>query len=228
MTVTTNAVVCWHVAYLGLAVVELRRADRNVDAEVLAHISPARSSAVNYYGSITVDYDRELAQLDEHGHRPLRTAGDATGPGVRSTRNHGGAEHVSCSDEITARPYELAGRQPICRTRQRQRGKHAAGVEDQGSGIPVRWTRGDGGTGTDNEILADMAEGIDRQQDVTYQAPVGCVDLRAFDDDGNSYDIHACHDCLPWHAEVVVIEGDILVREWHAVGCPQFQQLIRD
>ncbi|MFJ2154202.1 Tn3 family transposase [Streptomyces microflavus] len=96
LTVTTNAVICWHIAYLGLAVVELRRADRNVDAEVLAHISPARSSAVNYYGSITVDYDRELAQLDEHGHRPLRTAGDATGPGVRSTRNHGGAEHVSC------------------------------------------------------------------------------------------------------------------------------------
>ncbi|MFJ3481503.1 hypothetical protein [Streptomyces microflavus] len=27
---------------------------------------------VNYYGSVTVDYDRELVQLDEHGHRPLR------------------------------------------------------------------------------------------------------------------------------------------------------------
>ncbi|MBW1603584.1 hypothetical protein JJV70_16025 [Streptomyces sp. JJ66] len=45
---------------------------REVDAEVLAHISPARSSAVNYYGSITVDYDHELAQLDDQGHRPLR------------------------------------------------------------------------------------------------------------------------------------------------------------
>lgn len=44
-----------------------------MDAEVLAHISPARCSVVNYYGSITVDYEHELAQLDEKGHRPLRT-----------------------------------------------------------------------------------------------------------------------------------------------------------
>ncbi|MFF4501574.1 hypothetical protein [Streptomyces sp. NPDC001401] len=73
-----------------------------------------------------------------------------------------------------------------------------------------------------------MAEDSDPRQDVTYRAPVGSVDLRAFDDDDNSYEIHACHDCLPWHAEVVVIDGQILVREWHAVGCPQFQQLIRD
>ncbi|WP_406167186.1 Tn3 family transposase [Streptomyces sp. NBC_00996] len=78
LTVQTNAVICWHTAYLGLAVAELRRAGREVGDEVLAHLSPARSSAVNYYGSITVDYDRELAQLDEHGHRPLRTAGDTT------------------------------------------------------------------------------------------------------------------------------------------------------
>ncbi|MFJ9033065.1 hypothetical protein ACIRQP_31980 [Streptomyces sp. NPDC102274] len=32
-------------------VIELREAGREVDAEVLARISPARSSAVNYYGS---------------------------------------------------------------------------------------------------------------------------------------------------------------------------------
>ncbi|MFJ1811364.1 MULTISPECIES: hypothetical protein [unclassified Streptomyces] len=49
-----------------------------------------------------------------------------------------------------------------------------------------------------------MAEHSDSQQDVTYRAPVGSVDLKAFDDDGNSYEIHACHDCPPWHAEVVV------------------------
>ncbi|MFD7893673.1 Tn3 family transposase [Streptomyces sp. NPDC059743] len=73
LTVVTNAVVCWHTEYMGLAVGELRNAGREVDAEVLAHISPARSSAVNYYGSITVDYDRELAQLDDQGRRPLRT-----------------------------------------------------------------------------------------------------------------------------------------------------------
>ncbi|WP_411146643.1 hypothetical protein [Streptomyces sp. x-80] len=28
---------------------------------------------VNYYRSTTVDYERELAQLGERGHRPLRT-----------------------------------------------------------------------------------------------------------------------------------------------------------
>lgn len=59
-----------HTEYMGLAVDQLREAGRDVDAEVLAHISPARSSAWNYYGSITVDYERELAQLDDKGHRP--------------------------------------------------------------------------------------------------------------------------------------------------------------
>ncbi|MGW0828514.1 Tn3 family transposase [Streptomyces sp. NPDC002845] len=80
LTIATNAVICWHTEYMGLAVAELRGAGREVDAEVLTHISPARSSAVNYYGSITVDYDRELAQLDEHGHRPLRAVGDSADP----------------------------------------------------------------------------------------------------------------------------------------------------
>ncbi|MFH8343041.1 Tn3 family transposase [Streptomyces sp. AM6-12] len=73
LTVVTNAVVCWHTEYMGLAVDKLRGAGREVDAEVLSHISPARSSAVNYYGSITVDYEAELAQLDDKGRRPLRT-----------------------------------------------------------------------------------------------------------------------------------------------------------
>ncbi|WP_280671773.1 MULTISPECIES: Tn3 family transposase [unclassified Kitasatospora] len=83
LTVVTNAVTSWHTEYMGLAVGELRGAGREVDAEVLAHISPARSSAVNYYGSITVDYERELAQLDEEGHRPLRTvATDEPGAGL--------------------------------------------------------------------------------------------------------------------------------------------------
>ncbi|MGX1762208.1 hypothetical protein ACWIG5_35795 [Streptomyces lydicus] len=54
-----------------------------MDAEVLAHISPARSSVVNFYGSITVDYEHELAQLDEQGHRPLRTVAiDEPGAGL--------------------------------------------------------------------------------------------------------------------------------------------------
>ncbi|MEU3753526.1 Tn3 family transposase [Streptomyces olivoreticuli] len=42
------------------------------------------NAVVNYYGSITVDYERELAQLDDQGHRPLRTAGmDEPGAGLQ-------------------------------------------------------------------------------------------------------------------------------------------------
>ncbi|OEJ36545.1 hypothetical protein [Streptomyces agglomeratus] len=73
-----------------------------------------------------------------------------------------------------------------------------------------------------------MADSSGSDSDVTYRAPVGCVNLRAFDDEGNAYEIYACHDCLPWHAEVVIVDGEILVREWHAVGCPQFKALIED
>ncbi|MFE1782699.1 hypothetical protein ACFW9F_08955 [Streptomyces sp. NPDC059506] len=73
-----------------------------------------------------------------------------------------------------------------------------------------------------------MAEGSGSHHDVTYRAAVGPVDLKAFDDDGNSYEIRACHDCLPRNAEVVIIAGEVLVREWHAIRCPQFQELIKD
>ncbi|MFK0229885.1 hypothetical protein ACIQUL_29430 [Streptomyces sp. NPDC090303] len=65
----------------------------------------------------------------------------------------------------------------------------------------------------------------------TDQAPVGCVglqcvDRRAFDEDGNPHEIHACHACLPWHAEVVLVDGETRVREWHAVGCPRLLELV--
>lgn len=61
----------WHTEYMGPAVDQLREAGCEADAEVLAHISPARSSVVNYFGSVTVDYERELAQLDDQGNRAL-------------------------------------------------------------------------------------------------------------------------------------------------------------
>ncbi|MER5765850.1 hypothetical protein [Streptomyces sp. NPDC002082] len=48
---------------------------------------------------------------------------------------------------------------------------------------------------------------------VDLSAPVGSVDLRAFDGEGTPYEIWACHDRLPWHAEVVLVEGEVLVRE---------------
>ena len=65
--------------------------------------------------------------------------------------------------------------------------------------------------------------------DITLGAPVGSVDLAAFDEDGNPYEIFACNQCLPWYAEVIVHpeDGDrVGVREWHAVDCPDFQELI--
>jgi hypothetical protein len=38
----------------------------------LAHISPAHSENINFFGSIDVDIDAELAQLGPTGYRPLR------------------------------------------------------------------------------------------------------------------------------------------------------------
>ena len=38
----------------------------------LAHISPAHSENINFFGTIDVDIDGELAQLDPSGYRPLR------------------------------------------------------------------------------------------------------------------------------------------------------------
>ena len=87
----TNAVVAWTTEYYGLAVESMRAAGRRVDDEVLAHISPAHSENINSFGTIDVDIDGELAQLDPSGYRPLRasrsiavTAFAETGPG-RST-----------------------------------------------------------------------------------------------------------------------------------------------
>lgn len=65
---------------------------------------------------------------------------------------------------------------------------------------------------------------------ITYDAPIGSVDLRAFNDAGDPFEITACFHCLPWHAEVVRDPETeaILVREWHAIECEAFQELIED
>jgi Tn3 transposase DDE domain len=65
-------VVTWTTEYCGLAVESIRRSGRHVDEEVLAHISPAHSENINFFGSIDVDIEGELAQLGPTGHRPLR------------------------------------------------------------------------------------------------------------------------------------------------------------
>ncbi|MFD9004501.1 hypothetical protein ACFV0T_26670 [Streptomyces sp. NPDC059582] len=71
-----------------------------------------------------------------------------------------------------------------------------------------------------------MTDTPQRKPNTTRSAPVGSIDLRAFADDGTAHEIWPCHHCLPWHAEVVQVEGEILVREWHAVDCPDFQELV--
>lgn len=68
------------------------------------------------------------------------------------------------------------------------------------------------------------------RRNVNYTAPVGSIALAAFDADGEPYEIRPCPDCLPWYAEVVhdPQTGEILVREWHAVQCSQFESLLAD
>ncbi|MBA8824763.1 hypothetical protein FHX42_002110 [Saccharopolyspora lacisalsi] len=70
LTLVTNAVVARTTEYYGLAVESMRRSGRRIDDEVLAHISPAHSENVNFFGAI--DVEGELAQLGPTGYRPLR------------------------------------------------------------------------------------------------------------------------------------------------------------
>jgi hypothetical protein len=45
---------------------------RRIDDEVLAHIFPAHSENINFFGAIEVDIEGELAQLGPTGYRSLR------------------------------------------------------------------------------------------------------------------------------------------------------------
>jgi len=74
---------------------------------------------------------------------------------------------------------------------------------------------------------ANAMEPGQRRRDTTYTAPIGCVDLAAFDENGEPYEIHGCDYCLPWHAEVHIDDdGDVFIREWHAVECEAFEELV--
>jgi hypothetical protein len=64
-----NAVIAWTTENYGL-VEQMRRSGRRIDDEVLAHISPAHSENINFFGA--VDIEAELAQLGPSGYRPLR------------------------------------------------------------------------------------------------------------------------------------------------------------
>lgn len=58
--------------YLGLAVDARRALGVQVDDEVMAHMSPARSEPVQFFGSMPIEIDKDLAELDHAGYRPLR------------------------------------------------------------------------------------------------------------------------------------------------------------
>lgn len=73
LTLATNAIVTWTTEYHGLAVTALRRAGRDIDDSVLAHIWPTHHENVHFYGTHSVDVDGELAKLGSDGYRPLRT-----------------------------------------------------------------------------------------------------------------------------------------------------------
>lgn len=75
-----------------------------------------------------------------------------------------------------------------------------------------------------------MVDNEEKRPRIDYLAPIGSVDLAAFDENGDAYEISPCPFCLPWRAEVVrdVETGDILVREWHAVECEHFCELISE
>jgi Tn3 transposase DDE domain len=72
LTLAINAVIGWTTEYYGLAVEQTRRAGRRIFDEVLAHVFPAHSENINFFGAIEVDIDAELAQLGPMGDRPLR------------------------------------------------------------------------------------------------------------------------------------------------------------
>jgi hypothetical protein len=99
LTLVTNAVVTWTTEYYGLAVETMRRSGRRIDDGVLAHSSPAHSENINFSGSIDVDIEGELAQLDPIGYRP---------PRVRDTLFRGSRQQVpSASDHgsLTGRSW---------------------------------------------------------------------------------------------------------------------------
>jgi hypothetical protein len=73
LTALTNAVITWSTEYYSLAVGQLRAQGRDVPDDLLAHISPAHSENINFFGVITVDVEEELAKLNPAGGwRPLR------------------------------------------------------------------------------------------------------------------------------------------------------------
>jgi hypothetical protein len=119
LTVLTNSVITWTTEYYQLAVQQLRGQGRDVPDEILAHVSPAHSENVNFFGVITVDVEAELAKLDPAGWRPLRPA--APDLSLRCDR----------PGPRLAEPAAAAGRGAGCRSPRVAQGKEAGGMTEQ-------------------------------------------------------------------------------------------------
>jgi hypothetical protein len=74
--------------------------------------------------------------------------------------------------------------------------------------------------GRDNDTEAAR---VPPKPNVTYTAPVGSVDLAAA-----GCEIWPCLECLPWYVEILrdPETDEVFAREWHAVDCPAFAELV--
>ncbi len=115
LTLATNAVVTWTTEYHGLAVTALRRAGRDIDNAVLAHIWPTHHENVHFYGTHSVDVDGELAKLDSDGYRPLRTTTALTVARAGSQRKVGRRGQARYLAVILIVVFALDGAASPCR-----------------------------------------------------------------------------------------------------------------
>ena len=62
-----------------------------------------------------------------------------------------------------------------------------------------------------------------RRRRILNDAPVLPFEYLADDDP-----IWPCTQCLPWHVEVILRDGEVIVREWHAIECANLLEAFGD
>ncbi|MFW8583970.1 Tn3 family transposase [Rhizobium beringeri] len=71
LNLVVSAIVHWNTVYLGRATAHLRRLGRNIDNELLKHVSPLSWEHINLTGIYSWDTEQQMAE----GFRPLRLPG---------------------------------------------------------------------------------------------------------------------------------------------------------